>query len=354
VAKVIDFGVAKLRDGAELSEEGTLIGTLGYMAPEQLTDQKELDARADIYALGVILYQALSGRPPHLCNRSELLYRIVSVDPKPLHELCPELPRGLAAVVHKALYRNKERRYASVQLFAQALEPFAGDDAVAPFSLLGHTESLEQSEGLGQHAAPAQTGTEETELGNAPTWAALARTNNLKADRQCDGVNAPRGGRGSVEEYCRHPDGLPPPPLPTRHQHLSQRALLLSVGALALSVVAMTTMFIFVYSHGSGALEAAAKASSRAPGRAVAEAMAPAGSTSPASSKAPAANAPAPNAPAASSSSPFAAAASPDRCISPGRPPHSVLQFGEQDESGIRVERHALTPSVGARAIECE
>src|SRR5688572_5425725 len=129
IAKVIDFGVAKLRDGTDLSEEGTLIGTVGYMAPEQLTDQKAVDARADIYALGVILYQALAGRPPHVCNRSELLYRIVSVDPRPLDELCSTLPPGLSDVVHRALYRNKERRYASAREFAQALEKYARDEA---------------------------------------------------------------------------------------------------------------------------------------------------------------------------------------------------------------------------------
>jgi serine/threonine protein kinase len=375
VAKVIDFGVAKLRDGAELSEEGTLIGTLGYMAPEQLTDQKELDARADIYALGVILYQALSGRPPHLCNRSELLYRIVSVDPRPLHELCPDLPRRLTSVVHKALCRNKERRYANVQEFARALEPFAGDDTVTAPSLFERTEDLGPAQGVGLDAAVAQTGTEETDFGHAPTWAALARTHNLKADRQCDGgVYAARGARGSAEDYCRHPDGVPAPPLPPRHQHLSQRALVLSVGALALSVVAMTTMFIFVYSHGSGALEAAAKTSSRA-ARAVAAAEAPAAvnpsvaskpsaaatqsaTTSPSTTAGPpaaAGSSASSSSAAAPGASPFAATAPSDRCAVPGHPLHpaSVLEFAEKDESGIRVERHALTPS-GARAIECE
>jgi serine/threonine protein kinase len=269
VAKVIDFGVAKLRDGAELSEEGTLIGTLGYMAPEQLTDQKQLDARADIYALGVILYQSLAGRPPHICNRSELLYRIVSVDPKPLGELCPELPPGLAEVVHKALCRNKERRYASVRDFAAALERFARDDGVsfalpagaapAPDPRGEPTRELRRGTGLG---------TAETELGSSPTWVALAQTTNSRAHRQCEpSTRADEAAGALVEQYCRHPDGLPPPAVRSAHQRLSQRALLLSVGALALSVVAMTTMFIFVYSHGSGALEAAATAATRAGAR---------------------------------------------------------------------------------------
>jgi serine/threonine-protein kinase len=254
VAKVIDFGVAKLRDGADLSEEGTLIGTLGYMAPEQLTDQKELDGRADIYALGVILYQALAGRPPHVCDRSELLYRIVTVDPRPLGEICPELPAGLSEVVHRALMRNKERRYASVGDFAEALQAYAGEPAhptLAPPDASPSSVRAPRAVGLG---------TAETELGSAPTWVALSTpSEHARAQRSCDRPSVGGAGKSSVEEFCRQPHGeVPAPRPPNRQQYLSQRALLLSVGALALSVVAMTTMFIFVYSHGSRALEAAA------------------------------------------------------------------------------------------------
>ena len=413
VAKVIDFGVAKLRDGAELSEEGTLIGTLGYMAPEQLTDQKELDARADIYALGVILYQALSGRPPHVCNRSELLYRIVSVDPKPLDELCLDLPRGLGAVVQKALYRNKERRYPNVRELAAALEPFAGDEPLAAPLLLARTENLSREalhrEGLSRDAssrevfsreAPAREaasrnaltrdgseprhgaawyGEEATDLGNAPTWAALARTTSSRADRQCERSGDASGARGNVEEYCRHPDGLPPPPAPAHHHQLSQRALLLSVGALALSVVAMMTMFVFVYSHGSGALEAAAKSSSRSTravavevsGTAAPHASAAVGAVDSLLATRAAAGtlAPSPLRSAARglgeppvASAPVAASTPAERCASPAHPSHaaSATALAAEDGSGLAVKHHALTPSrgegpyPGARAIECE
>jgi serine/threonine-protein kinase len=378
VAKVIDFGVAKLRDGAELSEEGTLIGTLGYMAPEQLTDQKELDARADIYALGVILYQALSGRPPHICNRSELLYRIVSVDPRSLTDLCPTLPAGLAEVVHKALCRNKLRRYPNVRAFAAALEPFAREDLDSSPLLHAPTENLgPDAQNVGREVlAEAHTATDPAELGHAPTWAALAPSTNTKADRQCERVGI---ARGSLEEYCRHPDGLPLPPLPAPHHHLSQRALLLSVGALALSVVAMTTMFIFVYSHGSGALEAAAKASSRGARTALArEAHAPAAQPSarlPAFSpgSAPGAVSAAPptgerwlggarpsgDRAAAGSEPPALAAAASDHCTRPNHPhagPDS--ERAVEGEGTLSVQRHALSPRSGAysaaRAIECE
>ncbi|HTV17242.1 MAG TPA: serine/threonine-protein kinase [Polyangiaceae bacterium] len=380
VAKVIDFGVAKLRDGAELSEEGTLIGTLGYMAPEQLTDQKELDARADIYALGVILYQALSGRPPHICNRSELLYRIVSVDPRSLTDLCPDLPLGLADVVHKALCRNKLRRYPNVRAFAAALEPFAREDLVSSPLLQAPTENLNRDAlQLGRESlVEAQSAADAADLGNAPTWAALAPTTNTKADRQCDGVGLGRGSHGAVEEYCRHPDGLPLPAIPAPHHHLSQRALFLSVGALALSVVAMTTMFIFVYSHGSGALEAAAKASSRGAAKTMLarEAHPPAAGSIAAFGAAPPVLATAAGTlverspsgdhelgrPGANAEPPALAAASAEHCAVPGRPLHpaSVLELSADGESGVSVQRHALTPNrsggaySSARAIECE
>ncbi|MEY4545752.1 MAG: hypothetical protein RL685_1947 [Pseudomonadota bacterium] len=247
IAKVIDFGVAKLRDGVDLSEEGTLIGTVGYMAPEQLTDHRQLDARADIYALGVILYQCLAGRPPHVCSRSELLFRIVSVDPKPLSEVCPGLSPGLSDVVQRALARNKERRHPSARELALALEPFAGEGTSLAPSLVAP-----------RPRRAGDLGTAETELESAPTWVALTHDDRRspRANRNCERQSSAEATRALSEEFCRQPAGfaaaLPPPHEPST----SQRAMLLSVGALALSVVAMTTMFIFVYSHGGRALEA--------------------------------------------------------------------------------------------------
>jgi serine/threonine protein kinase len=250
VAKVIDFGVAKLRDGVDLSEEGTLIGTVGYMAPEQLTDHRQLDARADIYALGVILYQALAGRPPHLCSRSELLYRIVSVDPQPLSELCPELSPGLSEVVQRALSRSKDRRYPSARELGRALEPYAGEGlSLAP--------PAKERQAPVPRRRRGDLGTAETEVESAPTWVALGRPDrrNPHADRHCERQSSPDATQGFAEEFCRQPAGFVATVTPARESGANQRALLLSVGALALSVVAMTTMFIFVYSHGERALE---------------------------------------------------------------------------------------------------
>jgi serine/threonine protein kinase len=338
-AKVIDFGVAKLRDGADLSEEGTLIGTVGYMAPEQLTDQKELDGRADVYALGVILYQALAGRPPHVCSRSELLYRIVSVDPKPLDEVCSGLPEGLSEVVSRALCRNKARRQPGVADLARELEPFAERDVASVPRAVSRRAGAAERASLG-------LGTAETEIESAPTWVALAPTPNPKASRNCKQLSVPESK--AREEFCRHPPGAAPMPVAAPHiNQLSQRALLLSVGALALSVVAMTTMFIFVYSHGSGALESAAHSSGRPQQAAEPPSQRPPLPARTDSAPAAARQPVPPEAPARPNGSDPAASRLADATGScPKRPAPlyraSVVELSADGESGIYVQRQAL------------
>jgi serine/threonine protein kinase len=320
IAKVIDFGVAKLRDGVDLSEEGTLIGTVGYMAPEQLTDHRQLDARADIYALGVILYQALAGRPPHQCTRAELLYRIVSVDPQPLSELCPELSPGLSLVVERALARNKDRRYPSARELGRALEPYAGEGlSLAPPATTEPAAPLPRRR-------RGEFGTAETELESAPTWVALGKqdTRNPRADRHCERQSSPDASQGAAE-FCRQPAGfVTSVATPSREPNASQRALLVSVGALALSVVAMTTMFIFVYSHGQQALEVPAARS----GSALASAQLPSAEV------------------AAGVDSPQAFAESVSQCPERRSPlaPASVLEQPAAGPAAREVEVHSLRP----------
>jgi hypothetical protein len=199
----------------------------------------------------VILYQCLAGRPPHLCGRSELLFRIVSVDPRPLSELCPDLSPGLSEVVQRALARSKERRYPGARELAQALEPYAEDAPALP-------APVPERRSVPRKRLGADLGNAPTELESSPTWVALTPPLRAdpRADRQCERESSPDATLGLDPEFCRQPKGfVTAAPAPTREQHLTKRALVLSVGALALSVVAMTTMFVFVYSHGESALE---------------------------------------------------------------------------------------------------
>jgi serine/threonine protein kinase len=132
LAKVLDFGVAKLRGEVDTTDPGTLIGTLGYMAPEQVMLDRDVDQRTDVYALGAILYEALTGERAHRGERAELLYSIMHVEPVPLSALGRDLPVGLAEVVARAMARSPDDRHATVNELALALRGFAGDAAGHP------------------------------------------------------------------------------------------------------------------------------------------------------------------------------------------------------------------------------
>ena len=133
--KVLDFGIAKLHTGGAgtgLTQTGATMGTPYYMSLEQARGAKDVDHRTDIYALGVILYEVLSGAKPHPGESyNEILYHVITQEPSPLDALRTGLPPSLSAAVLKAMAREPEDRYASVVDFMEALIPFAGR-AVTP------------------------------------------------------------------------------------------------------------------------------------------------------------------------------------------------------------------------------
>lgn len=130
LVKVLDFGIAKLRrgnDAGSATKTGTALGTPFYMPPEQARGEKELDHRADVYALGVILYETLSGQKPHQGDGyNAILYKILTQTPARLETLRSNLPAGLADVVHRAMAGEPAARYADVRELMAALSPFAG------------------------------------------------------------------------------------------------------------------------------------------------------------------------------------------------------------------------------------
>jgi len=119
--KVVDFGISKsLRasDEAEeqprLTQTGMVLGTPLYMSPEQARGDDELDARVDVYALGVIMYEATTGRVPFIGNNYlSVISQVLNEDPKPPRELRPELSEELEAVVLRAMAKDRSERYAS-------------------------------------------------------------------------------------------------------------------------------------------------------------------------------------------------------------------------------------------------
>ena len=125
--RVLDFGISKLEDSTadQLTRSGVSMGTPYYMSIEQLKGQRDLDQRVDVYALGVILYEAIAGETPFMADSiSALAIKVLTTEPVHLAKLRPDLPSGLAGVVMKALARERDDRYRSVRQLIEALRPF--------------------------------------------------------------------------------------------------------------------------------------------------------------------------------------------------------------------------------------
>ena len=135
LVKVLDFGIAKLRrleGSAEATKTGAALGTAYYMSPEQARGEKDIGARSDIYALGVIFYELLSGQRPHDGDSLlQILHRILTQPPRPLEEACPGLPGAVYGIVRTAMAPNAADRFADVGALAAALAPFGGAPRVS-------------------------------------------------------------------------------------------------------------------------------------------------------------------------------------------------------------------------------
>jgi tetratricopeptide (TPR) repeat protein/tRNA A-37 threonylcarbamoyl transferase component Bud32 len=132
--KVADFGLAHLAESSPaLTRSGAVLGTPMYMAPEQVEGGRELTARTDVHALGVLLYEILTGRTPYAgATLPEVYAKIARSEPEPLRRLDPSVPWELDAVALKALEKDPGRRYATAEEFAEELRRYlAGEPVLA-------------------------------------------------------------------------------------------------------------------------------------------------------------------------------------------------------------------------------
>ncbi|AUX32313.1 MULTISPECIES: serine/threonine-protein kinase [Sorangium] len=196
LVKVLDFGISKISrasDGAHaatlpldvsITAPDAIMGSPLYMSPEQLESTKRVDARTDIWSLGVVLQELLTGRPPFAAGSFMAMgAKIAAGAPAGLREGCPEAPEGLAAVVLRCLEKDPARRFQSMAELAQALGPYAPE---------GSRLSVERIARVAGAGAPA-----------ANVGAPAARPEGAPSDRAItartwDAPAASRGRRGAL------------------------------------------------------------------------------------------------------------------------------------------------------------
>ncbi len=129
VPKVLDFGISKFAGAAApdintgLTQTGAVLGSPLYMSPEQAASDKSIDGRSDVHALGVVLWECLVGEPPFTADTyNNLVVRIITGERPRMADTLPDLPPGIAAIVDRAMSRNREDRFPSAAAMADALE----------------------------------------------------------------------------------------------------------------------------------------------------------------------------------------------------------------------------------------
>jgi WD40 repeat protein len=138
--KITDFGLAKRLDVQGPTQTGAVLGTPSYMAPEQAGGRKDVGPATDVYALGAILYELLTGRPPfRAATPLDTVLQVLSDEPVPVRRLQPKVPRDLETICLKCLEKDARKRYAGAEALAEDLRRFAADEPVTarPVGLAG-------------------------------------------------------------------------------------------------------------------------------------------------------------------------------------------------------------------------
>ncbi len=185
LVKVLDFGISKF-NGAQSGENMSLtkthavMGSPNYMSPEQLRSARGVDARSDIWALGVILYELLTGKVPFVATSvTELCAMVLQDTPRPLREIRPEVPLALGDVIAKCLEKDPNQRFPSIASLAHALEAYAlsSQSGVGQRILAVARESSARNFGSGPPPAPGATSSQQVAVAGSPgktsvSWAA--------------------------------------------------------------------------------------------------------------------------------------------------------------------------------------
>jgi serine/threonine-protein kinase len=230
--KVIDFGISKFQNRSEADPQaGHVFGTPEYMAPEQVTSPATVDERADVFALGAMLYEMLSGRTPlDVADSEDVLEAIVRRVPASLSKVNPGLPLPLVAAVERAMRKDRTQRYAHVADFRAAVAPFA----IAPAPGAGSLSMLSYADSA---ARDSSAGLRSSRVAPVPPM----RVPSFPGDRDSD-----PGASSSVAGAHPHAPAPAPAPAPATK---AKPAVIVALGAAVLLAIVGLVM-------GRAALEA--------------------------------------------------------------------------------------------------
>jgi len=242
LVKVLDFGIAKAihevhgTGATMLTATGTALGTPVYMSPEQVRDAGDVDARTDIWSLGTVLYQLLSGEPPFEADTvPSLCAKIIEERPPALHEQRGDVPEGLAAIVARCLEKDRGARYQSVAKLALDLGRFAPDRSLV---------SIERIVGIStREPSVPPTGRRLSARHMADTE--VATPFDTDDDSGDDGQAEPAPGAVTGEEQADTPDSarllttVPSTRMLHRHRRFTPLMLAASIVVLGVAIAAI-------------------------------------------------------------------------------------------------------------------
>jgi len=228
--KILDFGISRSveprsgRRSALTTQEGIIVGTPEYMSPEQARGLRNLDHRTDLYSLGVVLYEALTGRLPFNNEHvGDLIIQIVTAQVPSVHELNPSVPRAISDVVAKAMAREREARYADASEMQHALH-------VASAEVFPNMERITMSE-----LPPSMA----ERPGTLPR-VSLERLRTLEFPLEVTGSDAleavSAGDRAPIDSIDVHIASTPAPRPSSKRRWLAGAGVLAVAGALAAAV----------------------------------------------------------------------------------------------------------------------
>jgi eukaryotic-like serine/threonine-protein kinase len=187
IVKVLDFGISKSNEtgSSGLTQTSNVMGSPQYMSPEQMMSSKNVDARADIWALGVILYELLTGAPPFVAETmAEIVYMVTQREAPSLAEKRPDLPPALGTLIARALSRDPAWRFADVAKLAAALAPFGPPRSEISVERIARVLGQHEATGSEPHAAPPPSAATSNPV-------ALAATSMPPAPRTTAATTAP-------------------------------------------------------------------------------------------------------------------------------------------------------------------